>query len=159
MTKLTRFVSHHGAARVTSLIRICCVSLFVVTANVSWGSGEFVDLYPKTVEDLQIILDTLEEGIPETQTDETPPIVVMLHGEEAHHFIRGNYQANKAIVDQTAKLAAYDVIDVKICETWMRMNNYRRIDLFPFVSPVPYGASELNRLRKEEGYEDYSTSL
>lgn len=106
-----------------------------------------------------MILNTLEDSIPVVEATEGSPIVVMLHGEEAHPFVRGNYQANKAIVDQTAKLAAYDVIDVKICETWMRINNYERADLFPFVGTVPYGVTELERLETEEGYTEFGVSL
>jgi intracellular sulfur oxidation DsrE/DsrF family protein len=103
-----------------------------------------------------VILNTLEDSIPVVEATEGSPIVVMLHGEEAHRFVRGNYQANKAIVDQTAKLA---VIDVKICETWMRINNYERADLFPFVGTVPYGVTELERLETEEGYTEFGVSL
>ena len=142
-----------------SVLRALLITLLASAASVSWAQGQYVDLYPKSVEDLQVILDTLEDSIPATQTTEDSPIVVMLHGEEAHRFVRGNYQANKAIVDQMAKLAAYDVIDVKICETWMRNNNYEQSDLFPFIGTVPYGVAELKRLEKEEGFAEYGSSL
>ena len=134
-------------------------ALALLAAWPAQAQGQYVDLYPKTVEDLKTILDTLEGSIEHAQQDATPPIVVMLHGKEANRYVRGNYQANKAIVDQTAKLAAYNVIDVKICETWMRKNDYDSADLFPFVSTVPYGAAELKRLADEESYTEYSIDL
>ena len=128
-------------------------------ANGAWAEGEFVDLYPKTKDDIMTILETLEGTIETHDALNGSPIVMMLHGKEAHRFVRGNYSANKAIVDQTAKLAAHNVIEVRICETWLRNNNYESSDLFPFVSPVPYGVAELKRLEQEEGYTEYKVSL
>lgn len=133
--------------------------LLFALAGLASADGEYVDLYPKTIKDLRTILDTLESAIAEPKPDEHRPIVVMLHGAQAHRFVRDNYPHNKAIVDQAAKLAAYDVIDVKICETWMRQNDYDVDDLFPFVNTVPYGAGELKRLVEEEDYREFSVQL
>ena len=122
------------------------------------AEGQFVDIEPKNQSEIQLVLDTLESSIGTELTD-IPPIVMMLHGDEAHRFLRANYATNKSLVDQTAKLAAYDVIKVQICATWMAMNNYSPTDLFPFVSTVPYGAGELERLANDEGYEEFSVDL
>ena len=128
-------------------------------AQGAWAEGQYVDLYPRTKEDIVTILDTLEGTIETHDTLNGSPIVMMLHGPEAHRFLRDNYSANKAIVDQTAKLAAHNVIAVRICETWMHNHNYDKNDLFPFVSPVPYGVAELERLEEKEGYTEYEVSL
>lgn len=133
-------------------------ALALVLTNLVWAQGQFIDLYPKSQADLQLILDTLEPTI-SAEPDDDPPIVMMLHGAEAYRFLRSSYAENKTLIDRTAKLAAYEVIEVKICETWMRANNYTRDDLFPFVSTVPYGAAELERLAEDENYTEYDVDL
>ena len=122
------------------------------------ADGQFIDIAPKTEGQIQLVLDTLDASINDNEPG-LPAIVMMLHGEEAHRFLRNNYQANKALVDQAAKLAAYRVIEVQICATWMRMNGYSKSDLFPFVSSVPLGAAELERLATEEGYSEFTVDL
>ena len=125
-----------------------------------WATnGQFIDLMPKTDGEVDLILETLESAINDNQANGLPPIIMMLHGDQANRFVRRNYDMNKAIVDQTAKLAAYGVLDVKICETWMRGNKLTHKDLFPFVNSVPLGSAELERLSDEEGYTEYSVSM
>lgn len=124
----------------------------------SHAEGEFIDIAPKSEAEIQLVLDTLDKTINDNVED-LPPIVMMLHGDEAHHFLRRNYDDNKSLIDQTAKLAAYNVVKVQICETWLRSNNYDESELFPFVSTVPYGAAELERLASEEGFTEYSVNL
>ena len=84
---------------------------------------------------------------------------MMLHGPQADRFLRSSYARNKMLVDQTAKLAAYGVLEVQICETWLRRNKHNRDELFPFVSPVPFGQDVLTRLAEEEGYTEFSLDL
>lgn len=139
-----------------SIVTICLAHWFSAVA--AWAEGEFIDIEPKNEAEIQLVLDTLEASI--IASDEgLPPIVMMLHGKEAHKFLRSNYPDNKALVDQTAKLAAYNVIKVQICATWMANNQHGEDELFPFVSTVPYGQAELDRLAAEEGYTEYSVSL
>lgn len=137
------------------------LAIFCITglaqANV-YANGEFIDIAPKSAEQIQLILNTLDETI-NNNVKGLPPIVMMLHGDEAHRFLRRNYPHNKEMIDQTAKLAAYDVIEVQICSLWMKSNNYDESELFPFVSSVPFGEAELERLAGEEGYTEYSVNL
>jgi intracellular sulfur oxidation DsrE/DsrF family protein len=129
----------------------------LLSAN-SYADGEFIDIAPKSEAEIQLVLDTLDKTINDSVED-LPPIVMMLHGDEAHRFLRRNYDDNKSLIDQTAKLAAYNVVKVQICATWLRSNNYDEAELFPFVSTVPYGAAELERLASAEGYTEYSVNL
>lgn len=144
---ITRYARH--------LILLLALALM---SNTALAEGEFIDIAPKNVAEIKLILDTLEDSI-NTTGEDLPPIVMMLHGDEAHRFVRSNYQANKSLVDQAAKLAAYKVVKVQICSAWLAKNNYQADQLFPFVSPVPYGAGELARLAEEEGYTEYSVNL
>lgn len=140
---------------VTAVLFFCFAALYSTQAV---ADGEYIDIAPKSAEQIQLVLDTLDETI-NNEVEGLPPIVMMLHGDEAHRFLRRNYADNKAMIDQSAKLAAYNVVKVQICATWLRSNNYDDSELFPFVSPVPYGAAELERLASEEGYTEYSVNL
>lgn len=79
------------------------------------------------------------------------PIVFVLHGEEAHAFRHRNMEQHKALLDLAERLEKNNVIDVRICETWMRANDVDRSELPEFVDTVPLGPSEEARLRKD-GY-------
>ncbi len=79
------------------------------------------------------------------------PVNFVLHGPEVHVLLKKNYLDNQALVDLAAKLSAFGIIDLKVCETWMGGNRVRREDLPSFVTTVPYGPAETRRLQKE-GY-------
>lgn len=140
---------------VSTVLFFCFAALYSTQAA---ANGEYIDIAPKSAEQIQLVLDTLDETV-NNKVEGLPPIVMMLHGDEAHRFLRRNYADNKAMIDQSAKLAAYNVVKVQICATWLESNNYDESELFPFVSPVPYGAAELERLASEEGYTEYSVNL
>ena len=143
--------------RTLSLLAVLCVGL--VSTQAYAIAGQFIDLMPKTDAEVALILETLETAINDNQAAGLPPIVMMLHGNQAHRFVRPNYEQNKQLIDQTAKLAAYGVLDVKICETWLKGNDYSAKDLFPFVNSVPLGTAELERLSDDEGFTEYSISM
>ena len=142
------------------LARVATLATALIAGGASADSdqGKFIDIYPKDAEEVQLILATLEASIGTDRTD-VPPIMMMLHGPTAEAFVRKNYDANKALIDQTAKLVGYDVIEVKMCETWLEANDYDNSDLYPFVNTVPFGRAELQRLTKEENYSEYTVDL
>jgi intracellular sulfur oxidation DsrE/DsrF family protein len=80
------------------------------------------------------------------------PIVFVLHGPEANVFFQGNYTKNKTLVDLAARLTAFQIVDIKVCETWMGGEGLNKRELPPFVSAVPYGPGEARRLLEEENY-------
>ena len=80
------------------------------------------------------------------------PIAFILHGKEAQALLRPNYQNNKSLVDLTARLSAFRVVDVKVCKTWMGSKGLDESQLPPFISTVPYGPDEERRLMQEQGY-------
>ena len=140
-------------------VAAAAVLTLLFTSGTVSGQGQFIDIYPKTEEDIRVILDTLEQRVTDNTTSSAPPIVMMLHGPQANLFLKQNFSANRSLIDSTAKLTGYGVLDVKICETWMRSNGHERSALFPFIDTVPYGAGELARLREEEGYSPFSVNL
>ena len=140
------------------LRKLTLLAILLGAPQLSFAQGQYIDLFPKTGTDLQLILDTLSHGVSEFPEDASP-IVMMLHGPEAHRFLKNSFSDNRDVIDQTAQLVAYGILDVKICATWMRMNGYTDADLLPFVMTVPFGEAELERLTSEEGYAEYSVDL
>jgi intracellular sulfur oxidation DsrE/DsrF family protein len=92
----------------------------------------------------------LDEG---TLSRHSPyPVRFVLHGPEAKILLLQNYARYKNTVDLAARLSAFGVVDLKVCETWMGGNRVNPEELPPFVGTVPYGPAEVRRLRKEQGY-------
>lgn len=79
------------------------------------------------------------------------PIVFVLHGDEAHAFRHRNMDQYKTLLELAARLEAKSVIDIRVCETWMRLNGVDRSELPDFVDTVPLGPAEELRLRRQ-GY-------
>lgn len=133
-----------------SLLTLCAPAL---------ADGQYIDIAPQSLDEIQIVLATLDQNLDALPTDEYEPILMMLHGPEAARFLRSNYAKNQDLVDLTAKLSGYGVLEVKICETWLRKNNHAHDELFRFVSTVEFGAGELRRLERDEGYVEYTFQL
>ncbi len=77
----------------------------------------------------------------------------MLHGDEAHILFKTQYENNKPIVDLAAKLSAFNVVTIKVCDIWMQKNNLYSEDLQPFVSIVGNAIAETERLVTTESYQ------
>ncbi len=82
------------------------------------------------------------------------PIAFVLHGPEVEFFASMNYGQYKSIVDKAAQLDAFQLIDVRVCSTYLRINNISPDSLPPFVDVVPFGPEEEQRLRSR-GYVDF----
>lgn len=79
------------------------------------------------------------------------PIVFVLHGDEAHAFRQQNVNQYQSLLELAERLDASNVIDVRICETWMRKNGVERSELPAFIDTVPLGPAEKERLQ-QQGY-------
>lgn len=79
------------------------------------------------------------------------PIEFVLHGAEAAFFLRANYDRHRELVDLAARLDAFGVVDIKICEAWMAIRNVHADQLPAFVETVPYGPAREAQLQRE-GY-------
>ena len=139
----------------------------LVAAACTWSHAETVKLdepgrtglvahiEAHTTEELASILsraETLLEA--EEQYSSQQPIALILHGDETEAFLKGNYTAYRELVDLAARLDAFNVIDVQVCETWMRDNGVEREQLPPFVNTVPYGPAAERELI-ERGYDHF----
>jgi len=111
-----------------------------------------LDISVHTLEELKVLLDRAEQLAmrPQAQGAEAS-VVLVLHGPEVEFFSIRNYEKYKDIVDQAARLDAFDVVDVKICQTMLDMQGIERADIPAFIEQVPLGPDEVERLR-QQGY-------
>lgn len=80
------------------------------------------------------------------------PIVLVIHGSEVCIFYKENYDIYKAVVDLAARLSAFNVVDIRVCETSAKGLGLDLDTLFPFVDTVTYGPAEVVRLIEVEKY-------
>ncbi len=111
-----------------------------------------LDITVHTIDELKVLFDRAEQLALAPQ----PPggeasVVLVLHGPEVEFFSISNYGKYKDIVDQAARLDAFDVVDVKICQTMMEIRGIPRDDIPAFIEQVPKGSVEVEKLVRE-GY-------
>jgi len=110
------------------------------------------DVTEHSVEDLLSLLNRIDEIAESGQAGyEELDIVMILHGPDINMFTYQNYDENKPLVDLAAKLDAFNIIDMKVCETSLPVVGVLRQDIPPFIESVPYAPTEKKRLTNE-GY-------
>jgi len=111
-----------------------------------------LDIMVHTLDELKVLLDRAEQLSNALRPQgENASVVLVLHGPEVEFFANSNYQKYKDIVDQAARLDAFDIVDVKICQTMMSIQGVARDDIPAFIEQVPLGQAEIDRL-VGEGY-------
>ena len=111
------------------------------------GERLYLEISPDGLGEVQSLLDALDATIVDL-VDDPQPVIVILHGPEARTFTRSQYLANRALLDQAARLDALDVVRFRMCETWMRSNGIDATALLPFVETVPFAPEEIERLQR-----------
>jgi intracellular sulfur oxidation DsrE/DsrF family protein len=120
--------------------------------NGAASQGLVLDISVHSLEELRVLLDRAEELAMHPQPQgEKAGVVLVLHGPEVEFFAISNYSRYKDVVDQAARLDAFDVVDVKICRTMMQRLGVEPDDIPAFIEQVPYGPGEVERL-VTEGY-------
>jgi hypothetical protein len=79
----------------------------------------------------------------------TVPITFILHGEEGRAFLQNNYQQNHMLIDLAAKLSALNVVQIKVCETWMGSQGLMPEQLVPFVDTVDNGSRAVSEFKRQ----------
>ncbi len=131
-------------------VNLVCALLLSLLASASMAQEQkfIAQLHANTPQELSGLLNRAEAWAQNSDTYPTHPIQIVLHGPEVNVFIKKNYSQYRSLVDQAAKLDAFKVVDIKICERWMGFNGVTRDQLPPFVETVPFGPAEENRLIK-----------
>ena len=117
------------------------------------GSGRTVlDISVHTLAELEVLFERAGELVMKPRSSgEEASIVLVLHGPEVDFFSIRNYDKYKDIVDEAARLDAFDVVDIRICQTMMDARGIGPDDIPSFIEQVPYGPGEVERL-VEDGY-------
>jgi intracellular sulfur oxidation DsrE/DsrF family protein len=108
----------------------------------------YLEVSPADREDLSALFTTLEESL-EEGIPMSDPVIIVLHGSEALPFTNAGYSENRQLVDRAARLDAYRLIDVKMCESWMSDNGVAPEEIPAFIETVPYAPEEIERLEAE----------
>lgn len=112
----------------------------------------FADIRVHTPAEVVRVLERLEDvAATDAGFPSHDPVVLVLHGDEAAAFTRENYRMYKDAVDRAARLEAFGLLDVRICEQWMQSRGVMQTDLPSFVDTVADGMAEERRLERE-GY-------
>ncbi len=131
------------------------VDVVVNTSSVTQVSNErfqgLVRLH--TADELLQLLTRAEQFFKQTDAP-LQPVVIVLHGDEISLFKRSQYQANKDLVDLAARLEAFKVVDLKVCEHWLASQQLSSQVLPAFLQTVPNGAQEVGRLQ-QAGYASF----
>ena len=105
------------------------------------------DVSDHTIEELEALLIRAEEVSQTHPADfEELKIVMILHGPDVDWFTHQNYENNRKLVDLAARLDAYEVIDMKVCEVTMQNRGVEQDDLPAFIESVPYAPVEIDTL-------------
>lgn len=125
--------------------------------NLPDAPGYFADIELHTSAELFSVLERVDYHFSDgaLQQGSTEPVAFVLHGAEALSLRRDNYQQNRELVDLAAKLSAFGVVDIKVCERWMGNNSIEAAELQPFVGTVAAGVAEVRRLRTKRGFVEF----
>ena len=112
--------------------------VFSVTVN----SPQQLDVVLSRAEDLRALF----------KPDDRGRIAIVLHGVELQMFQKSNYSANQTLVERARMLDEDNIIDIKACQTMMRVLDIEQSELPGFIEQVPFAPAEIERLESEQGF-------
>lgn len=130
-------------------------ALLIAALPASSAERLFLEVSPQNRDDLDNLFTTLEQSLDQSLPADDP-VVVILHGDEAFSFTRDHYLNNRTLIDRAARLDAYRMIEVRMCETWMKNNAIGPDDIPAFIEPVRFAPEEIEML-EAEGYLPYDS--
>jgi len=105
-----------------------------------------------TPQQLDVVLDRAEDLRALFDPDQHSRIAIVLHGDELQLFQKRNYLVNQSVVDRARLLDEDNIIDIKACQTMMRILDIEQSELPSFIEQVPFAPAEIERLQQEEGF-------
>ncbi len=101
---------------------------------------------------LDVVLDRAEDLRELFDPEQHSRIAIVLHGDELQLFQKRNYSSNQSVVERARLLDEDNIIDIKACQTMMRVLEIGQHELPGFIEQVPFAPAEIERLRREEGF-------
>ena len=110
------------------------------------------DVTEHSLSELEALLARAEEVTQSNSSEHDDlEIVMIIHGPDIEWFTQQNYAHNQKLIDLAARLDAYDIIDMKVCEKTMSHHGVEREDIPEFIDTVPYAPIEIEN-RLSDGY-------
>ena len=132
------------------------LSLILITASgVAQDGGDKGFVFSVTVnspQQLDVVLDRAEKLRALFNPEDRGKIAIVLHGVELQMFQKQNYSSNRSTVERARLLDEDNIIDIKACQTMMRVLHIDQSELPGFIEQVPYAPAEIERLEREEGF-------
>ena len=143
--------------KIACVVAIFCCAQFSAFAE---PRGEFDPDSPgyvfgvtvNTAAQLDVILDRADSLRELFDPEQHGRIAIVLHGNELQLFQKENYAANMSIVDRARLLDQENIIDIKACQTMMRVLEIEQSELPDFIEQVPLAPVEIKRLQQEHGF-------
>ena len=101
---------------------------------------------------LDVVLDRAEDLRTLFNPDEHGKIAIVLHGDELQLFQKNNYASNRTVVERARMLDQENIIDIKACQTMMRVLDIEQNELPSFIEQVPFAPAEIERLQNQQGF-------
>lgn len=133
-------------------IALLVVSVSPVAAQQPADKGYVFSVTVNSPQQLDVVLDRAEDLRALFNPDEHGKIAIVLHGVELQMFQKRNYSSNQSTVERARLLDADNIIDIKACQTMMRVLHIEQNELPAFIEQVPYAPAEIERLEKEQGF-------
>ena len=112
--------------------------VFSVTVN----SPQQLDVVLNRAEDLRELFGPDDHG----------RVAIVLHGVELQMFQKRNYTDNQNLVERARMLDEDNIIDIKACQTMMRVLDIEQNELPSFIEQVPFAPAEIERLETKRGF-------
>jgi intracellular sulfur oxidation DsrE/DsrF family protein len=118
----------------------------------SKAEGYVFSVTVNTPQQLDVVLNRAEDLRELFDPEQHSRIAIVLHGNELQLFQKQNYSANQSVVERARLLDQDNIIDIKACQTMMRVLDIEQNELPGFIEQVPFAPAEIERLEKEEGF-------
>ena len=105
-----------------------------------------------SAEQLDVVLDRAEDLRALFKPGDHNKIAIVLHGDELRLFQKSKYPDNQSLVERARLLDEDNIIDIKACQTRMRILDIEQSELPSFIEQVPFAPAEIERLVEEEGF-------
>jgi intracellular sulfur oxidation DsrE/DsrF family protein len=137
------------------LLRLLLGISFVIqlhAAEESLPPGYVFGVTVNSAQQLDVVLDRAEDLRALFKPGDHNKIAIVLHGDELQLFQKSSYPNNQSLVERARLLDQDNIIDIKACQTRMRILDIEQSELPSFIEQVPFAPAEIERLVEEEGF-------
>ena len=114
--------------------------------------GYVFDVTVSSVRELDVILERADSLRDLFNPSQHGSIAIVLHGDELQLFQKSSETVNQSLIERARRLDEDQIIDIKACQTRMRVLNIEQNELPSFIEQVPFAPVEIERLIVEKGF-------